>query len=201
MRRPSSSRTPSNHGFISRCTAPARPFPECINGLGCKLYRPRGEIPIREPFRSVYRWISNSVVRTPLTVLRTALRFNGKSRKTIGGIDSIHFVFLPFLSSSFIIFFSLFSFFFSIIRIFGSKFLFAMFVSCESFLVGEVFVYFWKGAKGNEKRVEKNISSIVWWNKTYFYNWNICLYILKEKSFVRGDAKGCNALIYCQEFN
>ena len=112
MRRPSSSRTPSNHGFISRCTAPARPFPECINGLGCKLYRPRGEIPIREPFRSVYRWISNSVVRTPLTVLRTALRFNGKSRKTIGGIDSIHFVFLPFLSSSFIIFFFLFSFFF-----------------------------------------------------------------------------------------
>lgn len=65
---PSSSRTPSNHGFISRCTAPARPFPERINGLGCKLYRPRGEIPVREPFRSVYRWISNSVVRTPLTV-------------------------------------------------------------------------------------------------------------------------------------
>lgn len=134
----SSSRTPSNHGFISRCTAPARPFPECINGLGCKLYRPRGEIPVREPFRSVYRWICNSVVRTPLT-LRTALRFNGKSRKTGGAsisermpTDSIHFVFLPFLSSPFIFFF---------FRLFESKFLFATFVSFGSFLAGEEFLF------------------------------------------------------------
>lgn len=134
----SSSRTPSNHGFISRCTAPARPFPECINGLGCKLYRPRGEIPVREPFRSVYRWICNSVVRTPLT-LRTALRFNGKSRKTGGhrfqrGCQPIPFTLFSFHSSPLLLFF----FFF---RLFESKFLFATFVSFGSFLAGEEFLF------------------------------------------------------------
>lgn len=79
--------------------------------------------------------------------MEKVVRRSGASMPT----DSIHFVFLPFLSSSFIISF----FFFSIIRIFGSKFLFVAFVSCGSFLVGGVFVYFWKEVKGNERLLKR----------------------------------------------
>lgn len=89
-----------------------------------------------------------------LSLLRTALRFNGKSRKTIGGIDANRFHSLCFPSIS-LLFFYYFFFFFSIIRIFGSKFLFVAFVSCGSFLVGGVFVYFWKEVKGNERLLKR----------------------------------------------
>lgn len=176
---PSSSRTPSNHhDFISRCTASAQPFPECINGLGCKLYRRN-----TRPFRSVYRWISNSVVRTPVT-LRTALRFNGKSRKT-GGIDfaptdSIHFVLLPFVP--------LLSFF----RSFGSKFLSAIaFVSRASFLVRIVgeFLFTFRGETRKEYFFDRTKHVLI----------KIICSCDFKKSFVHSDTKGCNALIFPRE--
>lgn len=149
----SSSRTPSNHGFISRCTAPARPFPECINGLGCKLYRPRGEIPVREPFRSVYRWICNSVVRTPLT-LRTALRFNGKSRKTGGhrfqrGCQPIPFTLFSFHSSPLLLFFFFFDYS-------NRSFFLSRLYRAEAFWLERSFCLFLE--RGEEERDEKNIS-------------------------------------------
>lgn len=132
-----------------------------------------------------------------LSLLRTALRFNGKSRKTIGGIDANRFHSLCFPSISLLFFYYFFFFFdYSDIRIEVSF--------CRVCIVRKLFSWgsfclLLERGEGEREIAEKNISSIVWWNETYF-NWNMFVYfmILKKYHLFIATRKGVTLLYFAR---